>query len=240
MTSIRRFGCAAGLAFLLFGGAASAVAVPIPIGPPVVGPGDGLNAHWVAVDPAFNPNSIGDALAVLGMGPGDPGFVAAVDQSPVAVINHEDGCSAGCGDFFADDLPSPLGASDSFAVRFSGYLNIVDPGSYAFRTRHDDGFRLTIGGEVVSSFGDTAPRTTLNPAVLLAAGFYTFEFIGWEQGVEWVHELSWQRPGAIDFTLPGSPGEEVFFTANPVPEPGTLGLIGAGIAALVARRRRAA
>jgi hypothetical protein len=226
------------VALLVLASAQSAVAVPIPIGPPVVGPGNGLNTHWVAVDAANKPDTIAEAIDTLAKGPLDPGFVAAVDQVNVPVINHEDGCfGGGCGDFFGGDLASPLGASDHFAVRFDGYLNIVTGGTYSFQTRHDDGFRLMIGGDVVSIFAtNTAPATTTN-SVDLVAGFYAFEFIGWEQGGEWVHELSWDTPGIGGYTLPGSSGEEVFFTSNPVPEPGTLSLIGLGLAGLAARRR---
>lgn len=45
----------------------------------------------------------------------------------------------------------------------------------------DDGFRLTIGGEVVSHFdSDRSPGETAT-VVSLTEGLYHFEFIGWEQ-----------------------------------------------------------
>jgi hypothetical protein len=209
--------------------------VPVPVGPPLAGSGNGLNSHWV--NTSFSPHSIADAIAALALEPGDAGFEASFDGVD-PYIDHTD--SALPGFVAGGELASPFGADDNFAVRFSGFLNIVTGGTYTFRSYTDDGFRLTIGGEVVSQFdGDRGPDFT-DGTVVLGPGLYAIEFIGWEQGGIWVDELTWLMPGGAGFVRPDS---EVFFTSAPgaVPEPGTVTLLGLGavaIGVLNARRRR--
>jgi PA14 domain/PEP-CTERM motif len=213
----------------------AAYAIPSPIGPAEPGAGDGLKVRWVNTD--FSPHSVADVIAALALGPGDPGYVGEV-AGITPVIDFEDGNYSG-ELFTSSDQAVPLGGDDNFAVSYTGFINIKQAGDYSFRSFTDDGFRLTIGGEIVSLFdSDRGPDATVS-SVALAAGLYSFEFIGWEQGSLFVNELAWIKPGQTDFTQPGAIDDAVFFTTHgdfPIPEPLTLALLGIGLLALGLRR----
>jgi hypothetical protein len=215
----------------------NALAIPTPLGPAETGAGDGLNARWV--NTVFSPHSVADALAALALGPGDAGYVGEA-SGVTPWIDFEDGDYGG-ELFTGTDLPLPLGGDDNFAVSFSGFINIKQAGTYSFRSFTDDGFRLTIGSEIVSIFdADRGPGTTID-SVNLAVGLYSFEFIGWEQGGQFVNELAWITSGQTDFTQPGSANEAVFFTTHgdfPIPEPMTAALFGFGLILLGVYRQR--
>ncbi|HMW69161.1 MAG TPA: PA14 domain-containing protein [Nitrosomonas sp.] len=202
-------------------------AAPVPVGPALMGSGDGLKMRWVNTD--FSPHSITDAAQALNLRPGDVGYVGEV-SGVTKVIDFEDG---NYGDLFRDtDQAVPLGADDNFAVLYKGFLNVTVSGNYTFRSFTDDGFRLTIGGEVVSLFNsDRSPGETTT-SVFLNEGLYHFEFIGWEQGGQFVNELAWIKPGEVEFTQPGDRTNLVFFTTQgdaSVPEPMMLSLFLIGL-----------
>jgi hypothetical protein len=176
-------------------GAMCAQAVPIPAGPALAESGDGLNSRWVQVDAAFKPDNIAEAKATLAKAPGDPGFITAINQQ-VSEINFSDFGEPG-----TSPVPAMAGADPRFAVEYSGFLNVVNPGTYSLRAHHDDGFELSLGGEVVSQFdANTAPIfTTVN--VDLAPGLYGLSFIGWEQGGLFVNRLLWMQPEESEFSV---------------------------------------
>lgn len=214
-----------------------AFALPTPVGLPEAGSGDGLNARWV--NTSFNTHSVAEAVAALALGPGDTGYVAeATGVAPW--IDFEDGDYAG-EQSTGTDQALPLGSDDEFVVSYTGFINIKQAGNYSFRSFTDDGFRLTIGGEVVSIFdSDRGPGVSID-SVDLTAGLYSFEFIGWEQGGLFVNELTWITPGQTDFTLIGGANNAVFFTTHgdvALPEPMSAALLGIGLVLIGAHRRR--
>lgn len=227
---------AVGLTLLL--ASSGAFAVPTPISPPLAYPGTGLSSHWVQVTPAFKPDTIAEALATLALGPGDPGFVQAFDLE-VDVINF--GGNAPVPQFAGTppvvnnpvDAASGPGTDPLFAVEYSGYLNLTSGGTIRFAAAHDDGVRVTLGGEIIIDFPvNTPPVGTASAFFNLAPGLYTLSYVSWEQGGQFLNQFVWQRPGQALELVPES-------ALHPVPEPATLSLIGIGSLALgLARRRR--
>jgi hypothetical protein len=138
----------------------------------------------------------------------------------------------------ADTLASWLGADSATLsglgsvsmlgtiIRFTGSI-FVDAGLNNFTVGVDDGFRLTIDGTEVGSFGGTKAFTTYNTAFnnLGAAGAKTFELIFYEDN---------QVAVGVEFRKDGNVVAPVPLPAGAVLLLGALGLMGA------ARSRRKA
>ncbi|MBX3747629.1 MAG: hypothetical protein KF833_20160 [Verrucomicrobiae bacterium] len=203
-------------------------AVPTPVGPPLAGSGDGLNSRWVVVDPSIKPDTIAQAEAVLAMGPGDAGFVSQTEAIVPNIAFYD-----GIGGYSDSGFPMPDPATDPrYAVRYTGFLNIVTGGDYRFFSFTDDGFRFDLGGETISSFdGNRGPDVSVSGLYSLGAGLYPIAFLGWEQGGVFVTELSWSLDGAPESIIPQS----AFFSRRPstgVPDAGsTLVLLMVGVVA---------
>ena len=214
-----------------------ASAVPVPVSGPVAGPGDGLNLRAVRFSPSVIHTLLGAEVA-LGWGPGDPNYVSEVN-GVASRIDMADGDYIGEITSAKDAVPF-AGADPLFAIRFSGFLNVVEAGPYVFSSFTDDGFKLTLGGEVISQFNvDRSPGTTTTPSIVLTPGLYAIEFIGWEQGVHFVNELSWLLPNVT--TGRTVPDSSVFFRTVPgaVPDGGaTVALLGFVVAGLAYARRK--
>lgn len=208
---------------------------PTPAAGPRNTPGNGLYSRWVNVEFSINPNSLAEARAVLTLQPGDEGYISEA-AGLTWMIDYADDFGYG-GNSPDEFMVVPFGLDNdtgdhTFAVEYSGYLNVFESGFYAFDVRHDDGFSFTLGGELISEFPfDTGPRFTTSDPVFLAAGMYPFSFIGWEQGGAFINELSWAyfgdgelgdpfpQPGPTAYTV--IPTAAYFTSLGIVPEAST-------------------
>ena len=212
----------------LVAGAALIPALPAAAAPVLTSPDPavalGIRASWVDVD--SSPHTIQQALdATNGVGY----TINQTINQVLSFIDHGDGSN---GEAVIDPL-SDLG-DDSFAVRYTGYLRILDRGSYRFGMFHDDGIRVTLGGEVILEVdSDTSPTLTQSDTFDLLPGYYTLDIIGWEQGGQFVNRFGLiNANGGLDVT------ENLYHAGNgTVPLPGTLALAGLGLLGLSLRRR---
>lgn len=208
-----------------------ALAAPTPVGPATGLTGDGLNSLWV--DLTYSPHSADEAEAALA--PGDAG-VNAIYSVVTPYIDWADSPGSTDGlDTSTTLYDLPVGADDSYAIQFTGYLNIASAGTYNFQLYSDDGFRLKLGGEVVAEYiYDRGPGTT-GFSLNLEAGLYALDLVGWEQGGLYADELTWDVTGTgVYVTVPQS---VLFTTAVPEPETWALMLAGLGLVAGAAKRR---
>lgn len=119
----------------------------------------------------------------------------------------------------AGTLASALDASGvGTLMEFTGFVTVSN--GQVFTAAHDDGLTLTIGGlGVINVPGPTAPTTT---SVTYSGPSGTFAF-------QLVYGECCGSPAVLNIDLP--------FSNNPVPEPGTLALLGLGFAGFAASRR---
>ncbi len=199
----------------------------------------GITARWVQANlfSSVIPHSIAGAEALLALeapAPGDPdnGFVAAAATSADRV-NFFDGSDVQIGSFASSRIMDPFtpgdpGGDARFAVSVTGTLLVPTNADYSFVVLSDDGFDFRIDGTTVFELdSDRGPGTSRVDLVALTAGAHPFELIGWEQGGQFVLELTWAPHGTEDFALVSS-----------VPTPAALPLMAAALMGLAGHRRR--
>lgn len=95
--------------------------------------------------------------------------------------------------------------SDSFAVRYRGYLEVPADGVYSFRLISDDGSELRIGDEVlISHDGMHDARSEQRAMVPLAAGKHRIEVRYFDGSDKEVLLLRYGKPGADRNELPAA------------------------------------
>ena len=137
-------------------------------------------------------------------------------------------------DFYQDQFPGAafgLSPNDRFVMRVTGTLD-TSPFS-RLRMDHDDGFVVRLNGVDFFGFNGNTPPMTTYSGPLSNMGIVSFEMIFWDQGGDQM-----ARFGGTD---DARGGDFFAFIGNPVPEPGTMSLVVAGLFGLgLMRRRRAA
>ncbi|MCC7434912.1 MAG: DUF1080 domain-containing protein [Methanoregulaceae archaeon] len=115
------------------------------------------------------------------------------------------------------DFGSP--EPDQFYAKLSGFLNITEPGDYAFRLSSDDGSKFSIRDEVIVNHdGLHGAEEGKEGKFRLSAGEHPFEIEFFESGGGEELKLEWMPPGKTEFVvIPASvfttPAGEVRVTA---------------------------
>ncbi len=217
--------------------------------------GNGVNSHWVQVNPTWRPTGISnlaDADAALGLPPSDPRVLRQKDAvlSTVNVGNQSYNYHVSHvwshGKWGAADQVPLFSAGDSYqtdyAGRVWGYIAVTTPGAYNFGVLADDGFRFTLfgagGGSESMALDGLHPRTRkgFGNNLELGTGLYYFDLIGYNHLEAGVLNLGWWQGSRAFETIPQSH----LFTGvpAPVPLPAALWLMVSGLLGLVGLARR--
>ena len=236
--------------------ATGAVAAPMnPLVPGRYFNGDGANSQWAQVGSEWRGTTYGSEIWGTGLwGISDARQILALPATDSALVNVYSGRVEQINfadlaflnkwgplwgvqqlaPFFSND---PKQYQDNYAVRFSGYISILDPGAYNFGVLYDDGFSFSLLGadsRVSIAMDGLNPRDRLGFAqdLMLDAGLYGYELLGYERLEAGVVNLGWTRAGSSWGTVPQAHLFTTIPTISPiaVPEPPTWPLFAFGLA----------
>lgn len=94
----------------------------------------------------------------------------------------------------------PLGNTDYFAMKATGFITVPEGGVWTFQAFADDGIRVVIGGQTVNIIG-TWPGTG---SIFLAAGTHVIEVTYYEIIGGQTFSLAARGPGESEFTIVNS------------------------------------
>ncbi len=231
--------------------------------------GDGANSHWVQVYARASEQSDGpdgwrgstygaytwgtgiwglaDANQVLTLSAGDPyvlktlsGVASQISFSNQAYLDQWS-ATWGTQDLAPIFSNAPGENQENFAMHFTGYISITDPGMYNFGVMYDDGFSFTLTGAggaslAISQDGlNSRDRLGFDEDLALGSGLYAFDLVAYNRLEVGVVNLSWAENGGDWTTIT----QDHLFTSA-VPEPGSMHMMLAGLAMLgmVGRRLR--
>jgi hypothetical protein len=96
------------------------------------------------------------------------------------------------------------GDSDSFAIRYTGFIRIDTPGTYTFFTSSDDGSKLYIDDvQIVNNDGDHGNQERQG-TVNLTSGFHKIRILFYENGGGQILEARYQGPSISKQIIPFS------------------------------------
>jgi len=93
---------------------------------------------------------------------------------------------------------------DSFALRFTGYLEVPTDGLYTFYTSSDDGSRLSLGTELVVDNDGLHPVLEKSGTIGLKAGKHAITVTMFDAGAQEALTVSYSGPGLDKRPIPGS------------------------------------
>lgn len=104
---------------------------------------------------------------------------------------------------WGESSPVPRINADWFGVRWTGYINIEQTGTYTLSIIHDDGLRLWVGGKLIHDHQAWSRRAPCRFDVAFdQAGWLPFRAEFFEKGQGANIDLRWARPGAANFEAP--------------------------------------
>ena len=84
----------------------------------------------------------------------------------------------------------------AFSAKFTGFLNVTQPGDYRLMIQADDGARLTLDGQVIGEGMNPNQANNFETAVQLSAGRHPIQIDYFQAGGGSALILKWQMPGS--------------------------------------------
>lgn len=105
---------------------------------------------------------------------------------------------------WGSDSPAPgVIASDTFSIRWTGWVQPKVTGNHTFFTRSDDGVRLWVDGKlIINNWTDHSPTEDSGTIRLEAGKKYDITLEYYERGGIAVIQLSWSAPGLAKAIIP--------------------------------------
>jgi hypothetical protein len=91
-------------------------------------------------------------------------------------------------------FPGVTDRPDWFALRFTGRLNIVNPGDYSFRLVSDDGSRLFMDGKMIIDNDGTHATQSASGNVFLTSGQHSIDVDYFQGSGDVALQLFWTPP----------------------------------------------
>ncbi|MBK8564214.1 MAG: DNRLRE domain-containing protein [Saprospiraceae bacterium] len=96
------------------------------------------------------------------------------------------------------------GDTDSYGIRYTGFINIATAGTYTFYTTSDDGSRLFINNTQVVDNDFLQPPTERSGTITLTAGWHSLGVLFFENGGGESFSVSYEGPSTAKQALPFS------------------------------------